>query len=160
MRKFKTRFKLVKSWFFLNLFVPGRVRRREQRIVRLRAEVPLVSSKEPLSRRVGQRMFHNSLEKPSLPGDLLFWKDFKTFFISPSIRSYSKDIDSSKTIWRKSSLWNSWTESQLILFLVNRYIKLFYSWLICFMSEIISPFSSFDCAITFYSNIRFSKLKN
>ena len=31
---------------FLNLFVPGRGRRRDQRIMRLRAEVPLVSHRE------------------------------------------------------------------------------------------------------------------
>ena len=51
MRKFKTCFKLVKSCFF-HLFVPGRGRRRDQRIVRLRAEVPLVSHREERARNL------------------------------------------------------------------------------------------------------------
>ena len=52
MRKFKTRFKLVKNWGFFNLFVPDRGRRRDQRIVRLRAEVPLVSHREERARNL------------------------------------------------------------------------------------------------------------
>ena len=38
--------------FFFNLFVPGRGRRRDQRIVRLRAEVPLVSHREERARNL------------------------------------------------------------------------------------------------------------
>ena len=67
-------------------------------------------------------------------------KGFQNIFLSHQVSGrIQKTLILQKTIWRKSSLWNSLTESRLILFLVNRYIKLFYSWLICFMSEIILP---------------------
>jgi len=57
---------LSKAAFF-NLFVPGRGGRRDQRIVRLKAGVPLASHREErarnLSRRVGQSLQQKEKKK-------------------------------------------------------------------------------------------------
>ena len=60
---------LSKAGFF-NLFVPGLGRRRDQRIVRLRAEVPLVSHREERASSLclaGYYIINAMLKKPNNP---------------------------------------------------------------------------------------------